>query len=85
MANRKKLTMKQVEGRLDTLLRQNIMSQNAIENLHRIVVHYIKFNKNEKKFQKYIEKIIGEENESSKQNDSKKSSARDKNTKKWKR
>ena len=55
MANKKKLTMKEVERRLDFLLKQLVAIQTVTGNMNKIVAFYIEYNKHVDGFRKYLE------------------------------
>ena len=70
MANKTKLTNKEINNRLSYLLQQVVQTQQAVNTVNTVQTHYIIYNNDVDGFKKYLEE---KENESRK-SDSEKSS-----------
>ena len=75
MASRKKLTMKEVDNRLNILLKEIVNMQSAITNAHQLFLNYVTFNKNVDKFTEFLNKKAKEANESTDNKQSSKGNA----------
>ena len=73
--------MKEVENRLNILLKEIVNMQSAITNAHQLFLNYVTFNKDVDKFTKFLNKKAKEANEST---DNKKSSKGNASTNKGK-
>ena len=67
----KKVTYKELDDRITMAFQRLIEVHENVKYLHTLILNYIAFNKDDKKFLKFVEKTRAEQEEKAREDDSK--------------